>query len=536
MKKTTTIMINLLVIIMISLAACGPASTPAVEPQATEEIVPTLAVELVKTEEVAATPEETTLRIATLYIVSTLDAIKSAQAGDITMTGQLYSRLFRANPDGSLEPGLAESYEVSPDNTTYTFHLRDAKFSDGEPITAQDVVFSYLRLRDNPDSAYSSPFKVIKDVQAVDTKTVVITLDAPAGTFPGAFEMYNAGIVPQHAVEAMGEEEFGKMPVVSGPYKVREWRPNDRVILERNPYYWREGLPIIDVVEIIEVPNDNTRVSMLRSGEVDVIQSTPWVNLEEMKKEEGIKVPLDSSTIINIILLNHKLPLIQNFNVRKAMALGIDVKAIVDSVTFGNAKVANSLLPSALQYYNPDQPAFEYNPDEAKRLVEEAGAVGAEIEFLVVSGSSDQELSTLLIQDQLKKIGLNVKITQVDLSTWWEMVPAGEYGATITWWYNETPDPDLAVRWALCGTCGVDSFYSFYNNERINELTELGLRAPDQEQRKLYYYELQKIAMDEVGQIPLYYPPYTVAMSTAVENLMMTPAIQWTLEGASINR
>ena len=112
MKKTTTIMINLLVIIMISLAAGGPASTPAVEPRATEESVPTLAVEPVKTEEVAATPEETTLRIATLYIVSTLDAIKSAQAGDITMTGQLYSRLLRANPDGSLEPGLAESYEV----------------------------------------------------------------------------------------------------------------------------------------------------------------------------------------------------------------------------------------------------------------------------------------------------------------------------------------------------------------------------------------------------------------------------------------
>ena len=536
MKKTTTIMITLLVIVILSLNSCGPASTPTVEPQVTEEVIPTSVVQPSETEVVAVPSEETTLRIATLYIVSTLDPIKSAQAGDITMNGQLYSRLLRANPDGTLEPGLAESYEVSPDYMTYTFHLRDAKFSDGEPITADDVMFSYLRLRDNPDSAYSSPFKVIKDIQVLDAKTVVIIFGSPAGTFPGAFEMYNAGIVPKHAVESMGEEEFGKMPIVSGPYRVREWRPNDRVILERNPYYWREGLPKIDVVEIIEVQNDNTRVSMLRTGEVDVIQSTPWVNLEEMKKEEGIKVPLDPSTIIQIILLNHKLPLIQNINVRKAMALGIDVKAIVDSVTFGNAKVANSLIPSALMYYNPDQKGFEYNPDEAKRLIEEAGVVGEQIEFLVVSGSSDQELSTLLIQDQLKKIGLEVKITQVDLSTWWEMVPAGEYGATITWWYNETPDPDLAVRWALCGICGTESFYSFYNNDRINELTELGLRETDPKKRDQYYYELQKIAMDEVAQIPLYYPPYTLAMSTAVENLMMTPAIQWTLEVATVNR
>ena len=174
---------------------------------------------------------QSTLRMATGAPVSTLDPIKSAAAGDIEVLGQLYARLLRNAPDGSeLLPGLAESWEVSDDGLRYTFRLRDATFSDGSPLTAEDVVFSFLRLRDQEDSAYNSAFQVIEDVRAVDAKTVEFTLQYPAAPFLGSVEMFNAGIVPKAVVEAVGDEAFAQNPVEFGTLhaqRVAAQRPRD---------------------------------------------------------------------------------------------------------------------------------------------------------------------------------------------------------------------------------------------------------------------------------------------------------------------
>ena len=134
------------------------------------------AIIIATTATVQADPDKV-LRIVTPYIVATLDPIKSVAAGDITILGQVHAKLLRRSPDGSeLLPGLAEKWESSDDGITHTFHLRDVKFSDGSPITAEDVVFSFLRLRDQEDSAYSGAFQVIDKIEATDDKTVVVEL------------------------------------------------------------------------------------------------------------------------------------------------------------------------------------------------------------------------------------------------------------------------------------------------------------------------------------------------------------------------
>lgn len=479
---------------------------------------------------------QSVLRMATASPVSTLDPIKSAAAGDIVVLGQLYSRLLRNAPDGSeLLPGLAESWEVSEDGRQYTFHLRDAQFSDGSPITAEDVVFSFLRLRDQEDSAYSAAFQVIEDVEALDDKTVVFTLESPTGPFLGSVEMFNAGIVPKAVVEEMGDEAFAQNPVSSGPFRLKEWRPNDRIILERNPYYWREGMPYLDEVEMLEVPDENTRVSMLRAGEVDVIDGTPWSMVDTLKAQEGIEVPLDPSSIIYILLINHQAEPLDDVRVRQAIARAIDTESVVKAVTFGYGVPANSTLPNALDYYDADLPAIPYAPEEARALLEEAGAVGESIEVMITSGSSLSTQLAQLLQAQLGAIGLTVNLVTVDTPTWWDRVTTAEYGITPTWWYNETTDPDQAVRWALCGSCGNSSFYSYYDNPEVNALTEQAVRELDPEVRQELYSEIQRISLEEVAQVPLFYPPYTIAMSDRVEGLMMSPALQWSLDEARVN-
>lgn len=473
---------------------------------------------------------QSVLRMATGSPVSTLDPIKSAAAGDIEVLGQLYDRLLRRSPDGSeLLPGLAESREVSDDGLTYTFRLRDAQFSDGSPITAEDVVFSFLRLRDQEDSAYNSMFQVIKDVVAKDEKTVVFTLEHPSGPFLATLEMFNAGIVPKAVVEEMGDEAFAQNPVGSGPFQLKTWRPNDRVILERNPNYWREDRPYLDEVEIIEVTDENTRVSMLRAGETEVISGTPWSQVDTLKAQEGIVVPLDPSSVINVLLINHQAEPLSDVRVRQAIAQAIDTKSLVEAVTFGYGVPANSTLPNALTYYDPDLPGIPYAPEEARALLEEAGAVGKTVEIMIASGSSYNTQMAQLLQAQLAAVGLQTSIATVDSPTWWDKVTSADYGITPSWWYNETTDPDQAVRWALCGSCGTSSFYTYYENPEVGALTEQAARELDPEARRELYREIQRITLEEVSQVPLYYPPYTVAMSTEVEGLVMSPFLQWSL-------
>lgn len=315
--------------------------------------------------------------------------------------------------------------------------------------------------------------------------------------------MFNAGIVPKAVVEEMGDEAFAQNPVSSGPFRLKEWRPNDRIILERNPNYWREGMPYLDEVEILEVTDENTRVSMLRAGEVDVISGTPWSQVDTLIAQEGIEVPLDPSSIINVLLLNHDAPPLDDVRVRQAIARAIDTESMVEAVTFGYGVPANSALPNALQYYDADLPGLPYVPDEARALLEEAGAVGETIEIMITSGSSYNTQMAQLLQAQLGTVGLDVAIVTVDSPTWWERVTTADYELTPSWWYNETTDPDQAVRWALCGSCGNSAFYTYYQNDEVDALIEEALRELDPEAREELYSEIQRITLQEVSQVPL---------------------------------
>ncbi len=473
------------------------------------------------------------IRIGSPYATTTLDPMRSAAAGNIETYGQLYSRLLRRDENGELQPGLAESWEVSEDGTTITLHLRDAKFSTGEPITAEDVVFSLTRVRDNEESAYPAPLQTMESITAKDDRTVEITLAHPFAPFLGNLEVFNAGIVDKSDVEARGEDAFTQDPATSGPYMVEEWIPNDRLVLAPNPHYWRDGFPKNQGAELIEVAAENTRVSMMLSGELDAAREIPWSQVEQMKNAEGIEMPLEPSTQIFIVLLNHARAPFDDVKVRKAAAMALDTDGITKAMTFGNATPANSTLPMALDFWDEDAPGIPYDPEQAGTLLEGSGYDGQEV-VILITDNPEREKMAVLMQAQWNEIGLNSRIEKVDGGTWWSRVPEGDYDAAPTWYYNETTDPDLALRWALCGACGSDSFHTNYNNEEVNRLTEQGAAELDPAKRAEIYKKVQQITLDEVSQIPLYYPPFANAYSDRVEGLSMTPALQWTLEGAEL--
>ena len=447
------------------------------------------------------------LRMGFADEVLTLDPIKTVYGPDILIQGIMFSRLLRASADRKeLFPGLAESYEISPDGKTYTFKLADAKFSDGSPITAEDVAFSYNRMRFQKDSAYAGPFTALEKVEAIDPKTVVMHLNKTFTPFIQNVEMWNSGIVPKAAVEAMGDEKFAQAPVSSGPFRLVEWRKGDRVILEKNPNYYRAGLALLDGIEIIYVPDDNTRVSMLRAGEVDMIMGAPYPLIQALGAE-GFQATPEPSSVISEMLINHSAEPFNDILVRQAVSAAIDRKAIADAVTLGMAQPASSLMAPVLNYFNTDLPVPVRDVAKAKELLAKAGKSNLAFDLMISAGLAADERTAVLIQSQLAEAGITVNITKVDSTQAWNSLVDGSYQATLNWWYNETPDPDVALRWAIWGAGDNKSYYTRFNNDRVNQILEEAAATPEGDARKALYFEAQKIAYDEVAQIGLFYPP-----------------------------
>ncbi|MBB3992789.1 peptide/nickel transport system substrate-binding protein [Sulfitobacter undariae] len=469
------------------------------------------------------------VRIASPNKVTVLDPIASAAAGNIEAFGQLYARLLRRDTSGALQPALAESWTVSKDGLTYTFELHDAKFSDGTDITAQDVAFSLNRVAKDEASSYPAAFVPVKAFTAIDDDTVELTLEYPSAPMLSYMEIFNAGIVSMDDVQARGDEAFLTTPVSSGPFMVEVWKPNDRLILKANPYYWREGYPKVAGAELIEISDDNTRGSMIMAGEIDANRGVPFAQVDEMNANDGVTVPLEPSTLIYEIMPNHAVAPFDNINVRKAAAMALHREAMVKAMTLGKAVVANSTLPNALTYYAADVAAPSYDPAAARALLEAEGALGAEVTLMV---TPQFEQAATLLKAQWDAAGFKTSVERVDPGLWWDRLTKGEYQVTVNWWYNETEDPDLAVRWAVCGTCGNKSYYTNYNNEEVNAMVEAALREQDDTKRSAIYGEIQRISTEELAQIPLYYPPFANAYSTRIKGLTLTPSLQWTLEEA----
>ena len=226
------------------------------------------------------------LKIAHEQDVTTFDPILTIQNADIWVMDNMNAGLVRVTNDGTgLEPDLAESWTVSPDAKTYTFKLRDGlKFSDGSPLTAQDVKFSLERLRDQKDSVMGSMYKVAQKIDAPDDQTVVITLSEPSAPFLSTLAMFAASVVPQKVVTAKAAD-FGNSPVGAGAFKLKEWKRGDRVILERNANYWQNDRVKLDGVEWLYIANDNTRVLKLQAGEVDAILFVPFNQIDSLGKD-----------------------------------------------------------------------------------------------------------------------------------------------------------------------------------------------------------------------------------------------------------
>lgn len=466
---------------------------------------------------------------------TTFDPIKTAQNVDNWVFSNVFDVLIRVDKTGTkLEPGLAESWTVSPDGLTYTFKMRDAKFSDGSPITAGDAAFSLLRIRDNKGSLWSDSYKVIDTAEATDDKTLVVKLKNPSAPFLSTLALPNVSVLSKKAVEA-GEDAFAELPTASsGAFTVKEWRRGDRVILEKNPNFWQADRVKLDGVEWISVPDDNTRMLNVQAGQLDTAIFVPFSRVEELKKDPNLQVLIDTSTREDHLLINHEHGALAKKEVRQALDMAIDKQALVDTVTFGLGTVANSYIPKGALYYYADNLQRPYDPEKAKAMLAEAGASDLTLNYVVRAGDEVVEQTAVLLQQQLAKAGVTVNINKVDPSQEWDMLVAGDYDVGVNYWTNDILDPDQKTTFVV-GHDSNNNYMTHYKNDKVKDLVAAARLELDPAKREQMYIEIQKMAKNDVHWIDLYYSPYINVARKNVTDFYQNPLGRFFLEDTAKN-
>jgi len=461
---------------------------------------------------------------------TTFDPIKTAQNIDFWVFANVYDVIVRVDRSGTkLEPGLAESWEISPDGMVYTFKLRDAKFEDGSPITAEDAAFTLTRVRDNPGSLWADTYKVIKTAEAKDPKTLVVTLNQPVAPFLATLAMPGVSILSKKAVETAGEEAYGEKPLASGAFSLAEWRRGDRVILKKNPNFWQANRVKLDGVEWVSLVDDNTRMLKLQKGEIDCSIFVPFSKVAELKKNPNLNIFLETSTREDHLLMNHQKGLLGKKEVREALDYAIDKQAIVDTVTFGLAKVANSYVPEGALYHFEKNLLRPYDPEKAKQLLKQAGAEGLTLTHLVNAGDVVDEQIAVMLQQQLSKVGVTLNLQKMDASQTWNTEVEGNYDTAVNYWTNDIIDPDQKTTFVLGHDANMN-YMTRYKNDTVKDMVTKARIELDPAKRESMYHEIQRIAKDDVHWIDLYYSPYINGCRKNVTDFYQNPLGRFFLE------
>lgn len=495
--------------------SCAPAPTeeptPIEIPPGSTSAAPAATVETEPEPTIAK--EEFTLVIAVPSDISTLD-FHQEPSTQLVQHFQMFEDLVWYDDDLVLQPRLATSWELIND-TTLEFKLREGvKFHNGEEFTAEDVQWSIDRMialgvDSGPRKNYVDWFE---EVEIVDDFTIRIHTKEP---FPGTMGgiAIQPTILPKDYFEQVGAEEFAKNPIGTGPYKFVEWSVNEFLEFEAFDDYWG-GRPAVDRVIFRVIPDEATRVAEMLAGTADIIFGVPPARIEELQNS-GITVDSIPSTVNFWLGLNTNESPFDDVLVRRAAAAAIDVDAIIGAILGGNGTRANSLLQNTTFGWDPSIKPFEYDPDEASRLLEEAGFPNG-FQTTLSAGPVGLFPQTKEVAEaiaaQLGEVGIQTEINIMEFGTFFEQYREGTLeGLHLFGNSGRTFDPVTVID--LNFGCPPDYRGLYFCSEETDALMAKARNELDVQLREAYYLESQEALRDAVAAIPLW--QYNVIVATS---------------------
>ena len=463
-----------------------------------------------------------TIIMGTIGDASNLVPMLSSDSTSSTVAGQVYNGLIRYDKDLNFEGDLAESWQVSKDGLTITFHLRrDVTWHDGAPLTSADALFTYQLLID-PDTptAYSERYKQVVEASAPDPYTFIVRYEKPLAS---ALISWGMAIHPKHLLEGadLATTPLARAPIGTGPYRFVEWLPGEKIVLERNPDYF-EGAAYIKRIVYRIIPDLTTMFLELQSGGLDQMGLTPLQYARQTdvpgfkRRFNRYRYPAFAYTYLGY---NLNRPIFQDKRVRQALTFAINKQELVDGVLMGLGKAATGPYKPGSWPHNPHVPHYDYNPQKAAELLTAAGWVdsdgdgvrekdGVDLSFTIVTNQgNDQRIkSGEIIQRRFQQVGVKVKLRVIEWASFLkEFINPSNFDATIMGW-TVPIDPDGYNVWHSSKTNPGELNFIGFKNERVDELLELGRRTIDQTERKVIYDEFQQILAEEQPYTFLFVP------------------------------
>ena len=488
-----------------------------------------------------------TLVVARAADSTTLDPAQTFEGESTKVVGQIFDGLVNFAPGSTdIEPGLATSWEASEDARVWTFHLRDGvRFHDGTPFDAEAVVFSIERQMDPEHPFHEGQFNTwestfeghIRGLEAVDPRTVRVTLNEPFAPIVSGFAVYSMAIVSPTAMRQAGVEAFSRNPVGTGPFRFVEWAADGRIALEANDDYWG-GRPNLDGLVFRTVADPDERAALLESGEVHVGEGFDHSGILRVRASAHLKVRQEPGLNTGYLAFNTTRKPFDDVRVRQAVSMGIDLTGVIRSTYQNLGVVAKSYLPPTLWGYNDQLAPFRQDLEQARALLQEAG-YGDGFSFTLDTMKNPRPYMPQPvkvaegIRTALAELGITVEVRANEWNAHLERTvrsSRADYDACLLGWLADMPDPNdfLSVQFhssnARLAPGRTHQNIALYSNPEIDELVERAQRAPSRDERAELYRRAQEIIRRDVPLMPLAHSFIVIVQSDDVKGLSVPTA------------
>jgi oligopeptide transport system substrate-binding protein len=459
-----------------------------------------------------------------------LDPAIGSTVEDSRVGAALFEGFVRNDPVTSAAvPSLAERWEISADGRVYTFHLRtNLQWSSGEPIHADDFVYSWRRVLDPKTGAkYASQLFYVKNAQdftegklndpekigihALDPNTVQVELNAPTAFFLDLATLPTFAVVPRFAIEKYGDAWVRHQPVpTSGAYTLETWRLNDRIRVHKNPRYWDAANTKLDTIDFLPVAMPSTALNLYDTGEADIIWDQDLLPPELL---DALRTRPDyhSFNYLASYFLRYNVtqPPFNDVRVRKALAMAIDKKRIVEKITRSGEKPATHLVPDGTAHYDPPE-GIGYDPEQGRKLLAEAGYPGGKgfpnFNYLLDSGGGANLHAQIAVEIQNmweRELGIHVELRQMEKKIYVDAQDRLDYNVSRSTWIGDYNDPNTFL----------DLFRSFDGNNRTgwknaqyDKLMSEAGNEPDMTKRTALLKQAETLLVhDDLPIVPIYF-------------------------------
>lgn len=472
----------------------------------------------------------------TVALQQSIVALDFALAYDFTtnnVTNPIWDTLLEYTFDDApeVQNGLAAETE-QPDATTYEYTLRDATFHNGDPITAADVKASYERVR-NPDmtSPLSWALDNLKEgdagIEAVDEETIRFNLqgESPVWKYMPTF----VGIGPESAMKEHGKA-FGRDPgtvVGSGPLAVDDWSQGSKIQLSKFGDH-RRADQMYEEVTFEVVPEGSSRVTGLKTGEIDLVIDVPPQQWQQVEDQNGASMQSGTTYLDNKLAFhNQKEPWKSDKKLRQAFAYATDWEEIIDTVYFNHATMEKGPLPQNMEWFNEELENYGFDEEKAKRHYEESGGIDRPIEFIAAEGPSARV--AVLCQDHWQNIlGVEVDIRKMPYEQLLPLIEEGDYDVLNSSWGTDYPDPDgMLYAQYHSNNFPPNNNESWYKNEAVDALLEEARQTTDTATRKQKYMKAQELLLEDCPCIWGMITEKGFGVNTDMEFPPVTPVWYW---------